>query len=155
MGYIEFLEGTDMRGLILTVFVMFLISHMSEGQEIDCSQFHQKSENEEEELVTVFESGPVPIIGFEELRKRLFISYAIAEGKVYVQFVVDTTDQVQCAKVVKTDNELLNDQAKALIEETKFSPAEQRSKKIVSIMVLPITFGPELQKEEQQKNKKR
>jgi hypothetical protein len=84
-----------------------------------------------------------PKRGFEAFYKsiREKTDTSSIKGKVYVQFLVDTIGMVQCARVVKTDNALLNGWAIALIEETEFIPAEHRGKKLISTMTLPITFA--------------
>lgn len=123
------------------------------GQPIDCNQMYS---DEILEIPEIPEYSIQPRDGLESFYKSLKekTDTSAIKGKVYVQFVVDTTGQVQCAKVVKTDNEQLNYQAIALIEETEFTPAEHRGKKVVSAMVLPITFGPEPPKEKKRKGKK-
>ncbi|MCC5929445.1 MAG: TonB family protein [Cyclobacteriaceae bacterium] len=124
-------------------------------QAIDCEDYFKNFDSDEStELVHVFESQPTPVGGLESFYKSVkeHSDISVVKGKVFVQFVIDTTGQVHCAKVLKTDYEVLNDQAIALIEETKFIPAEQRGKKVVSTMVLPITFGLEPPKEKKQKD---
>jgi TonB family protein len=149
---------------ILNILVLYLFNfHMMTSftiyaQAIDCEDYFKNFDSDEPTvLVHVFESQPTPLGGFESFYKSVkeHTDISVVKGKVFVQFVIDTTGQVQCAKVLKTEYEVLNDQAIALIEETKFIPAEQRGKKVVSTMVLPITFGSKPPKEKQQKDKKR
>lgn len=103
------------------------MSAVSFSQKINRETFFNDSE---EELIGIPEKLPVPIGGpeafYESIEEK---SPTTINGKVYVGFVVDTVGRAQCATVVKTDSEPLNDLAIALIEETRFAPAGQRGKK--------------------------
>lgn len=143
-----------MRGSIFTVFATFLALRTN-GQEIDCSKFYPIIRSLHEGTIVVFENAPSPIVGFDELRKNLHIRYATDSGKVYVEFIVDTVGRARCAKVVKTDNDSLNGLAIALIEKTKFTPADQQGRRMACTMVLPVVFGPGPPKEGKKSKKKR
>src|SRR5699024_2788251 len=101
--------------------------------------------NEEWEIISSPESPAFPYGSFETFYEKVEEeAQGIKEkGKVFVRFVVDTLGNVHCAQVLKSDNELLNSKAVGLIERTKVFPAVQRGKKVVSTMILPITFGAE------------
>ncbi|MBC6427322.1 MAG: TonB family protein [Ekhidna sp.] len=93
--------------------------------------------------LVIYESPPTPYRDFKIFYQRLVEQTAGMndQGKVFVRFVVDTLGNAQCAKVVKSDNERLNAKALEIIEQTRFSPATQRGKRLVAPMMLPITFG--------------
>jgi len=110
------------------------------SQSIDCGTIFKDSIDE---VIGTPEVAPLPIGGlqmfYEGIRSETLNSRA--SGKVFVQFVVDTLGDVKCARILKSDNELLNDLAISLIKQTKFLPAMNRRRRIPAQMVLPITFG--------------
>lgn len=109
---------------------------MTYGQEINCSEFYQDNDNQ---LGVVFEKGPEPIGGIKE--HYLEGTDSLKCGKIFIQVVIDKQGKPQCARVAKSDNGELNDQAIRLIEGLSFTPAEQRGKPMISMMVLPVVFG--------------
>lgn len=143
---------------IICLFTCHIITSFDvKAQDIGCEDYFKNFDSgEPTELLHIYYEQPSEPKGgyanFYELVKEK-THKSSEKGKVFIQFVIDSTGQVQCARVVKTDNELLNDQAIALIEGTEFIPAEQRGKKVVSSMVLPIIFGPEPPKEKKKKRK--
>lgn len=139
-----------MKTCLITI--LLIVSKNLVAQEINCAQIYSE---EIMEISRTPEFPARPESGFDAYFKFLKekTETSSIKGKVYVKFVVDTTGDVQCIKVIKTDNALLNDKATTFIKEAKFTPAEERGKKVVSIMILPITFGPEPSREKQQKNK--
>jgi hypothetical protein len=110
---------------------------------LDCDSIYLQSP--EDGMFIFYEKLPFPKYGlasfYESIKNR---TRDIQEkGKVFVQFVVDTSGQAQCVRVVRTENEILINQAVKLIKESEFVPAEKQGKKIISTMILPISFGLE------------
>ena len=130
------LKVNILNGLFLIL--KFCISSQAQ-QKLNCdSIFHEK-----ENIFIFYEEIVTPEGGFYQFYDHLgkkFSSFR-DQGKIYVEFIVDTLGSVHCSRVVKSDNEGLNTEALEIIEQTKFSPAKQRGKKIIVPMVLPIYFG--------------
>lgn len=122
---------------------------------LNCDSIY--SQDFSQDMFIFYEKIAFPADGLEGFYKSLREKTKSSKerGKVFVGFVVDTTGKAICIKVVKTDNKLLNEQAEALIEETEFVPAEQRGKKILSSMVLPVTFGGDSSGKKGEKRSKR
>lgn len=127
------------KTLILSLSILLSLEGLS--QSIDCRKYFEK--NSDGTIYDSFEDPPTPRQGYEEFYRKIDQAIRTVDitGKVFVRFIVDTVGGVHCAEVVKTENELLNAQAIALIEETAFIPAEQQGKKVVSTLILPITLG--------------
>lgn len=142
---------------ILLLIILFVIKFsQSKCQVPDC--FELKSgllEFNNDEIITNYTKQAMPTIGVENFVKQSFILYPESHGKIFVEFLVDTLGQVKCPSVVKSDNVLLDSQAIFIIERTKFEPAEQSGKKLLSLTVFPIFFGPELSNYKRRKNEKK
>ncbi|MEM6737043.1 MAG: energy transducer TonB [Bacteroidota bacterium] len=61
---------------------------------------------------------------------------------MFVRYVVDTLGNVHCARVIKSDNEQLNVKVIEIIKGAKFTPAINRSKKVIALMVLKASGLP-------------
>ncbi len=64
-------------------------------------------------------------------------------GKVYVQFVIDTTGKIlpESVHILKGLNNSCNEEAKRVIEESpKWIPGIQAGKKVRVQMILPVVF---------------
>ncbi len=135
---------------ILVSIVLTLFFQEVTSQVVDCDQLF----NEDEwEITGTPEVMAIPYGGLELFYEKLKneVNDTDERGKIFVRFAVDTLGGIHCAKVVKSDNELLNMKALEIIERTKFTPAMNRGKKIISPMVLPITFGEPPKKKKEKK----
>ena len=65
------------------------------------------------------------------------------EGKVQVQFVVDTTGRAEMGswKVLESSNELFSQAAKDAVRSARFFPAEVGGRKVRQLVQLPLTFA--------------
>jgi protein TonB len=64
-----------------------------------------------------------------------------AEGKVYVEFAVMKTGEVKNVRIVKSDDELLNESAIEVIKNLpRFQPGMQRGRRVNVIMTVPINY---------------
>jgi len=120
--------------------ILILFFQEVNSQVVDCDQLFNEDEFE---IIGTPEVMAIPYGSLELFYEKIKdeVNDTCDRGKVFVRFAVDTLGNVHCAKVVKSDNELLNTKALEIIESTKFTPAMNRGKKIISSMVLPITFG--------------
>lgn len=144
-----------MRIIILITFINLFMNLRLEAQNLNCADILYKKDSIEE-LVGVFELMPEPIEGLDGFYKRVrktTENYNFA-AKIFVAFVIDTSGNVACTKVLNPSNIILDSVAMALIKESKFISAEQRGKKVISTMVLPITFGFECPMDKKRKRKK-
>lgn len=87
---------------------------------------------------------PEPIGGLKAIMKN--VKYpeeakkAGIQGKVIVIALVDTEGEVITTKIGKSDNDSLNDAAINAVEKTKFTPAEDKGKKVKAEIAIPIMF---------------
>ena len=131
--------------IILSIMFMITLPTFIFGQlvDIDCDSvwINFQHDNEPTELITKYEKAPQLIGDYSQF--NIHVPETHSEGKLYLQFVIDTLGNPKCIRILKTEDELLNPKAIQLIKKAKFSPAEQLGRKVASIMVLPVTFGAE------------
>lgn len=101
-------------------------------------------EEEEQEIFVVVENSPELIGGLAALQGEVeypeFAKKAGIEGRVFVQFVVDESGNVQNPKVTRGVHKLLNEEAIRAVKKMKFKPGKQRGKAVKVQMSLPVTF---------------
>lgn len=114
--------------------------------------FEEQEEVEEEEVEEIFqivEQAPVPVGGMGEFYK--YVSENLdyppralrqnIQGRVFVQFVVNSTGQISDVKVIKGIGEGCDEEAQSIIENAPdWVPGRQRGKPVKVMMVMPITF---------------
>lgn len=128
-----------MRLLIVTELLLCL-PFLSLAQ-VNCDKLLKEYDSLNNEVFTgYFEMAPT-IITDKKSFEDFYFDENSEKGKVFVRFVVDTLGNVHCAKVIKSDNDRLNAKALKIIENARFTPAMNRGKKIITLMVLPVTFG--------------
>ncbi|MFP4506913.1 MAG: TonB family protein [Cyclobacteriaceae bacterium] len=143
--------------LMLMVFT-FSCQEDSEMSKLDKLQGqYETAETEEEKLMLsdadevfmVVENQPAPEGGMEEFYKYLMnnLKYpeqakaAGIEGKVFVQFVVDTDGSITDVKAIKGIGAGCNAEAERVLKEAApWNPGTQKGKFVKVRMVLPITF---------------
>ena len=110
------------------------------------------TEEIEEEILLgyVMEAMPEPIGGikefYDEIGKNLKYPKGLIEnGKVFVEFEVDTAGKMINFKVVKGYDAKADSAAMEVLKnlDYSFSPAKQRGKPVKAKMVIPIFFKPE------------
>jgi len=127
-----------------------LFARFSELQgQINCGEFYERKDSINKVIINPVPGYDEPSyfeFGFENLYRQIRNDimkdpkYSNIVGKVLVEFVVDTSGMVRCARVIRTDNEILNEHAIKLIESRTFVPARRRGKKVLSTLTLPIPF---------------
>lgn len=112
----------------------------------DISKFDLKDDNE---VFTIVEESARPKEGIEAYYQKLSSQLIYPddakkkgiEGKVYVEFVVDTDGTVLDPHVLKGDYESLNNEAVRVVGlSNAWVPGKQRGKAVKQRMVLPIAF---------------
>jgi protein TonB len=88
------------------------------------------------------EKQAAQIPGSIQLRYPSILQSQNVEGKVTVQFVVDTTGRAEMGswKVLETSNELFSSAAKDAVRNAKFYPAEVGGRKVRQLVQLPLAF---------------
>lgn len=88
------------------------------------------------------EKQAAQIPGSIQLRYPSILQSQNVEGKVTVQFVVDTTGRAEMNswKVLETSNELFSSAAKDAVRNAKFYPAEVGGRKVRQLVQLPLAF---------------
>ncbi len=78
---------------------------------------------------------------------QICVTEKMKEGRVFIQFVVDTTGKISEMKVVKGLSEENDKEALRIMnfinENYNWKPAEQRGKKVKVRMTIPIVFKRE------------
>ncbi len=96
------------------------------------------------DIFEVVEEKPWLIGGLERLQASLVYPpearAAGAEGKVFVQFVVDEQGAVQDAKAVRCPSELLCQAAIDAVRAAEFRPGRQKGQAVKVRFTLPIDF---------------
>lgn len=104
----------------------------------------KEEEEEEQEVFVVVEDQPQLKGGMAALQKEVnypeFAKKAGIEGRVFVQFVVDESGNVQDPKVTRGVHKLLNEEAVRAVKQMTFTPGKQRGKAVKVQMSLPVTF---------------
>ena len=111
----------------------------------------EEAETEHTEIFgSIIETMPEPIGGNEKFLEAIARAFKYPEGleqsgKVYVQFVVDTSGQMTDVEVFRGFNQLADQAALETIRSLNypFKPGEQRGIPVRSRMVIPIIFNPE------------
>jgi len=88
------------------------------------------------------EKQAASVPGSMNLRYPSILQSQNVEGKVTVQFVVDTTGRAEMGswKVLETSNELFSQAAKDAVRGAKFYPAEVGGRKVRQLVQLPLAF---------------
>jgi protein TonB len=88
------------------------------------------------------EKQAASIPGSMNLRYPSILQSQNVEGKVTVQFVVDTTGRAEMStwKVLETSNELFSSAAKDAVRGAKFYAAEVGGRKVRQLVQLPLAF---------------
>jgi protein TonB len=88
------------------------------------------------------EKQAASIPGTINLRYPSMLQSQNVEGKVTVQFVVDTTGRAEMStwKVLETSNELFSQAAKDAVRGAKFYAAEVGGRKVRQLVQLPLAF---------------
>ena len=98
----------------------------------------------EEEVFDVVEQQPVLEGGLEGLQGRVvypdFARRAGIEGRVVVQFVVDERGNVVDPVAVQSPNDLLSEAAIKAVQESRFTPGQQRGRPVKVRFAVPVTF---------------
>jgi protein TonB len=104
----------------------------------------EEEEEEEQEVFIVVEEKPELIGGMAalqgEVRYPEFAKKAGIEGRVFVQFVVDESGNVQNPRVTRGVHKLLDQEAVRAVKQMKFKPGKQRGQAVKVQMSLPVTF---------------
>jgi protein TonB len=97
------------------------------------------------EQSAVFEGGMDNF--YDVLNNQMHFSETMKEGRVFIQYVIDTTGKMTDMKVVKGLSEENDKEALRIMnlinEYYTWQPAEQRSKKVKVRMCLPVVFKRE------------
>jgi protein TonB len=115
------------------------------------SLFGQTQNEEEEEIFinietpAVFEGGMDNF--YEIVNNQMRFSYRMKEGRVFIEFIVDTTGKMTDLKVVNSLSEESDKEALRIVtlisENYIWKPAEQRGKKVKVRMRVPIILKRE------------
>lgn len=104
----------------------------------------EEVEEEEPEIFMIVEDMPDLIGGLGALQKKIkypeIAKKAGVEGRVFVQFVVDTNGNVVDPVVVRGIGAGCDEEAVRAVSQAKFKPGRQRGKAVPVKMSLPITF---------------
>jgi len=97
-----------------------------------------------DQLLVVVEEQPQLIGGMEALRAQVRYpdgaQTAGVEGRVFVQFIVDTRGQVLSPVVTRGVRADLDAEAVRVVKAAQFTPGRQRGEAVCVQMALPITF---------------
>ncbi|MEM1117289.1 MAG: energy transducer TonB [Bacteroidota bacterium] len=98
----------------------------------------------EPEIFEVAEVQPELIGGLPGLQERVeypeFARRAGIEGQVVVQFVVDERGNVVDPVVLRSPNDLLSEAAVKAVQESRFTPGQQRGRPVKVRFAVPVTF---------------
>ena len=101
-------------------------------------------EDSQDEVFEVAEVQPELIGGLEGLQSRVeypeFARRAGIEGQVVVQFVVDERGNVVDPVVLRSPNDLLSEAAVKAVQESRFTPGQQRGRPVKVRFAVPVTF---------------
>lgn len=99
---------------------------------------------DEEQVFEVIENMPEPVGGMTAIQQRVqypeMAKRAGIEGRVIVQFVVDTDGTARDAQVVRGIGGGADEEAIRVIQETEFIPGMQRGEVVPIRMSWPVTF---------------
>ncbi len=98
------------------------------------------------EVFTVVEKQPEFLGGKNALKQ--YLEHEInrlkveEEGKVMVQFVIDTLGSITNIRILKSENSKLNNMAVEILQNMpKWNPGRQRVKPVNTYYILPVIFG--------------
>ena len=104
----------------------------------------EEEEEEEPEIFMIVEDMPELIGGLGSIQKKIkypeIAKKAGVEGRVFVQFVVNTDGTVVDPVVVRGIGAGCDEEAVRAVSTAKFKPGRQRGKPVPVKMSLPITF---------------
>ena len=97
----------------------------------------------DEEISTTFsakevEVMPVPV---EQDQPNIPPSLKGEEGKVYVAFIVNESGDVVAPRILKTENESLNDVAVSCVSKWQFKAAQKGGSNVSMRVIVPLRFG--------------
>ncbi|MEX1212447.1 MAG: M56 family metallopeptidase [Balneolaceae bacterium] len=99
---------------------------------------------EQSDVFTVVESMPELIGGLGDLQAKVVYPEqareAGVEGRVYVQFVVNETGDVESPRVIRGIGSGADEEALRVVREAKFEPGKQRGEPVNVQYSLPIVF---------------
>ena len=123
-------------------FVNHIPQPVSEEVESTTSEFGATAS--ENEVFSLVETMPTLIGGLAGLQNRVqypkIAQRAGIEGRVFLQFVVDTDGQVIDAVVVRGIGSGCDEAALSAVKKTKFKPGKQRGKPVKVQVSIPVVF---------------
>lgn len=143
-----------MKKILVSLALLVAISAMGavnqSHESYDCgSRMEMAKDTAQQEAVTVAEKMPEYPGGMKELMKYLSTSVrypkqcqdAGVQGKVIVQFVIDTNGRVTNAKVITKLHPLLDEEALRVINAMpKWTPGMDKGESVRVRCTLPVTF---------------
>lgn len=117
----------------------------------DTTKTNTTLQEEEQELGWIIENMPEFPCGEVGLRKYIAENTIYPEeaknkgleGKVFINFIVSKTGEVQNVKVAKGIDPLLDNEAIRVVQSMpKWKPATQRGKPVVASFTVPVSFPP-------------
>lgn len=119
-------------GLSLLSLNLLQVTAQNESDSIKVKEVYPEFPGGQEEMYRYLSNNLIyPEIAIE---KRL-------EGKVYIKFIVTRDGSIDNVEVLKSDNELLNEEALRLVKEMpKWSPGSTNGEKVDVVYTLPINF---------------
>lgn len=81
---------------------------------------------------------PVPV---EQDQPNIPPSLKGEAGKVFVAFIVDESGNVKAPRVMKTENEALNEVALKCVSKWSFKPAQKGGSNVAMRVIVPIRFA--------------
>jgi TonB family protein len=118
----------------------FREKHRAERHE----QEHEERRVEEREVFVVVEQMPELIGGLASIQRAIryptLAKKAGIEGRVFVQFIVDTHGSVIEANVVRGIGGGCDEEALRVVRQARFQPGRQRGEAVMVKMSIPITF---------------
>jgi TonB family protein len=90
---------------------------------------------------------------FKFLKENIHYPADSLEGRVYVQFTIDTTGKVIDPKILKSVSKLADEEALRVVKMLEFNPGTQRGKKVNILYTLPIKFNLNNKNNNQRKKK--
>jgi len=101
----------------------------------------------ESEVFSIVEESPILIGGVQELQSRIkypeLARKAGIEGRVFVQFVVDTAGNVVDPQIMRGIGGGADEEALRAVRTMKYVPGIQRGERVNVKVVLPVTFNLE------------
>jgi periplasmic protein TonB len=97
----------------------------------------------DEEVSTTFSAKEVEVmpIPVNQSQPNIPSSLKGVAGKVFVGFIVDESGKVVSPRVLKTENESLNEIAMDCVAKWKFKPAQKDGANVSMRVVVPIRFA--------------